>query len=194
MAGQHDTIEFTADGQVITALTAGPATDAADDGTGNRIGAAYTGEAALRPNFGLVFTAPGLWQHVRHGPAVHYWIINPAAPALMGPIDRDDTWWLIAFGVHAETGEREAVRLIDAAERIQRAKQPEFHSLDLVLGVRLEDSPVIALGPDVGAQAGALLPHAWLGSGRSLYDELGAGFTLLVRRPDAGRDQIRGAG
>ena len=71
--------------------------------------------AALRPNFGMVFTAPDLWRHVRHGPAVHYWIINPAAPALMGPIDPDGTWWLIAFGVDAETGERQALRLIDAA-------------------------------------------------------------------------------
>ena len=81
----------------------------------DRIGAAYTGEVALRPNLGMVFTAPDLWRHVRHGPAVHYWIINPAAPALMGPIDPDGTWWLIAFGVDADTGEREAVRLIDAA-------------------------------------------------------------------------------
>ncbi len=293
----------------------------------DQIGAAYDGQMALRPNFGLVFTAPGLWRHVRHGPAVHYWIINPAAPALMGPIDTDDTWWLIAFGVDAATGEREAVRLIDAAagvpsgavvrstdpwtarmqlvdpmrrgrvflagdaahlnppfgghglntglgdavdlgwklaatldgwggpalldsyqaerrpvqervireatanmavtspelladnldaddaagdrarqaaaERIQRAKQPEFHSLDLVLGVRLEDSPVIPREPDaearLGAQtgaqprAGALLPHAWLGPGRSLYDELGPGFTLLVRRPDGDRGTIEAA-
>jgi 2-polyprenyl-6-methoxyphenol hydroxylase-like FAD-dependent oxidoreductase len=279
----------------------------------DRIGAAYTGEAALRPNFGMVFTAPGLWRHVRHGPAVHYWIINPAAPALMGPIDPDGTWWLIAFGVDAETGEREAVRLIDAAAgvpsgamvrstdpwtarmqiadrmgrgrvflagdaahlnppfgghglntglgdavdlgwklaatldgwggtalldsyqlerrpiqervireatanmavtspelladnldaddaaggrarraagaRIQRAKRPEFHSLELVLGIRIEDSPVIAGEPD----AGALLPHAWLGPGRSLYDELGEGFTLLVRRPGSGRGTIERA-
>jgi 2-polyprenyl-6-methoxyphenol hydroxylase-like FAD-dependent oxidoreductase len=278
-----------------------------------QIGAAYTGEAALRPNFGMVFTAPGLWRHVRHGPAVHYWIINPAAPALMGPIDLDGTWWFIAFGVDAETGEREAVRLIDAAagvpsgavvrstdpwtarmqlvdpmrrgrvflagdaahlnppfgghglntglgdavdlgwkltatldgwggpalldsyqaerrpvqervireatanmavtspelladnldaddaagmrarraaaERIQRAKRPEFHSLDLVLGVRLDDSPVIAREPG----AGVLLPHAWLSSGRSLYDELGAGFTLLAGRPDAGHGTIEQA-
>jgi pimeloyl-ACP methyl ester carboxylesterase len=36
MAGQRGTIEFTADGQVIAALTAGLATDAADDGTDNR--------------------------------------------------------------------------------------------------------------------------------------------------------------
>jgi 2-polyprenyl-6-methoxyphenol hydroxylase-like FAD-dependent oxidoreductase len=296
----------------------------------DRIGSAYTGEAALRPNFGMVFTAPDLWRHVRHGPAVHYWIINPAAPALMGPIDLDGIWWLIAFGVDSETGEREAVRLIDAAagvpsgavvrstdpwtarmqiadvmrrgrvflagdaahlnppfgghglntgigdavdlgwklaatldgwggpalldsyelerrpiqervireatanmavtspelladnldaddaagerarcavgERIQQAKRPEFHSLELVLGIRIEDSPVIAREPDPGArrrtlpgvqlpgvQLGALLPHAWLGPGRSLYDELGEGFTLLVRRPGTGSSTIEKA-
>jgi len=296
----------------------------------DRIGAAYTGEAALRPNFGMVFTAPDLWRHVRHGPAVHYWIINRAAPALMGPIDPDGTWWLIAFGVDSETGEREAVRLIDAAagvpsgavvrstdpwtarmqiadtmrrgrvflagdaahlnppfgghglntgigdavdlgwklaatldgwggpalldsyelerrpiqervireatanmavtspelladnldaddaagerarraagERIQHAKRPEFHSLELVLGIRIEDSPVIVREPDAaarrgtlpevqrpGIQPGALLPHAWLGPGRSLYDELGAGFTLLVRRPGTATGTIEKA-
>jgi FAD binding domain-containing protein len=79
------------------------------------IGAAYAGGTALRPNFGLVFTAPDLWRHVRHGPAVHYWIINSEAPALMGPLDLDGTWWFIAFGVDQETGEQEAARLIDAA-------------------------------------------------------------------------------
>ena len=83
-----------------------------------QIGAAYQGEHALRPNFGMVFQAPGLWQHVRHGRAVHYWIINPDAPALMGPIDTRDTWWIIAFGVDRETGEREALRLIDAASGV----------------------------------------------------------------------------
>jgi 2-polyprenyl-6-methoxyphenol hydroxylase-like FAD-dependent oxidoreductase len=80
-----------------------------------RIGAGYVGDHALRPNYGMVFRAPGLWDHVRHGPAVHYWIINPEAPALVGPIDRTDTWWIIAFGVGREAGERNALRLIDAA-------------------------------------------------------------------------------
>jgi len=276
-----------------------------------QIGAAYTGEHALRPNFGMVFRAPGLWRHVRHGPAVHYWIINPAAPALMGPIDLAGTWWIIAFGVDHQTGEREALRLLDAAagtpsgatvlstdpwtarmqivdrmrsgrvflagdaahlnppfgghglntglgdavdlgwklaavldgwggpalldsyqaerrpiqervireatannavtspellaghledddeagqrarraaaRRIQETKEAEFHSLELILGVRIAGSPVIA--SDVGATGdlvpGALLPHTWLGAGRSLYDELGDGFTLLLRAPGA---------
>ncbi len=278
-----------------------------------RIGAAYEGDHALRPNFGMVFRAPGLWPHVRHGPAVHYWIINREAPALAGPLDPDGTWWIIAFGVDAEAGEREAGRIIDAAAgvpagatvlsvdpwtarmqiadrmrrdrvflagdaahlnppfgghglntglgdavdlgwkiaavldgwggpglldsyeterrpiqervireatanmsvtspelvvdnldaddavgeaarraagaRIQATKRAEFHALDLVLDVRVSPSPVIDDGDRgqdhrLGGQrdvpvAGALLPHAWVDGGRSLYDELGEGFTLL---------------
>jgi 2-polyprenyl-6-methoxyphenol hydroxylase-like FAD-dependent oxidoreductase len=289
-----------------------------------RIGASYVGDHALRPNFGMVFRAPGLWAHVRHGPAVHYWIINPDAPALVGPLDPADTWWIIAFGVDHDTGEREAGRIIDAAAgvpagatvlstdpwtarmqiadrmrqgrvflagdaahlnppfgghglntglgdavdlgwkiaatldgwagpglldsyeierrpiqervireatvnmgvtspellaagldedsaagesarraagaRIQAAKRAEFHALDLVLDVRVAPSPVIVGGDtatgkpaagDAGPPvAGALLPHAWLDSGRSLYDELGDGFTLLTTRRGGAADAI----
>ena len=84
-----------------------------------RIGAAYEGEHALRPNFGMVFSAPQLWAHVGHGPAVHYWVVNAAAPALMGPLDRTGTWWIIAFGVDRATGERDAQAIIDAAAGMQ---------------------------------------------------------------------------
>ena len=81
----------------------------------DRIGVDYAGEQALRPNFGMVFRAPELSRQVRHGPAVQYWIINAQAPALLGPIEPDDTWWMIAFGVDPATGERDAKQLIDAA-------------------------------------------------------------------------------
>lgn len=77
------------------------------------IGSRYLGGRALRPNFGMVFESRGLWNQVRHGPAVQYWIINQAAPALVGPLDRTGTWWAIAFNVDRETGEREAHRIID---------------------------------------------------------------------------------
>ncbi|MFE6365697.1 FAD-dependent monooxygenase [Streptomyces sp. NPDC057806] len=81
----------------------------------DQIGSRYTGEQALRPNFGIVFESPGLWDHVRHGPAVQYWVVNSSTPALVGPLDRTDTWWAIAFGVDRETGEREALRLVEGA-------------------------------------------------------------------------------
>ena len=79
------------------------------------IGAHYVGEHALRPNFGMVFSAPGLVERVRHGPAVQYWTVNPDAPALLGPLDRTDTWWIIAFGVDRATGERDGAGLVEAA-------------------------------------------------------------------------------
>jgi 2-polyprenyl-6-methoxyphenol hydroxylase-like FAD-dependent oxidoreductase len=81
---------------------------------------------------------------------------------------------------------------------IQAAKRSEFHSLGLVLGYSYAGSPVIqpGAGPVPGpgnaavpaadvssytpdAVPGARLPHAWLPGGSSLYDRLGAGFTLL---------------
>ena len=111
---------------------------------------------------------------------------------------------LLADNLDADDAAGERARHA-AGERIQEAKRPEFHSLELVLGARIEGSPVIAREPDAGsgpgsppgpqpgAQVGALLPHAWLGPGWSLYDELGEWFTLVVRRPGADRGTISGA-
>ena len=273
-----------------------------------QLGARYVGEQALRPNFGMVFTAPGLGAQVAHGRAVQYWVVNDHAPALLGPLDQDDTWWIIAFGVDAERGAAHGRELIDAAvgarvdatilstdpwtahmqcvdhlrdgrvflagdaahlnppfgghglntgigdavdlgwklaavlqgwgghdlldsyelerrpvqerviaeaaqnnsvlsteltapdldaddeagqrarhaahDRIQQSKHAEFHALDLVLDIRHDSSPVMAEGAEPGGLVGARLPHAWLGPGRSVYDVLGDGFTLLVLASD----------
>ena len=71
-----------------------------------------------------------------------------------------------------------------------QVKDPEFHSLGLVLGYDYPDSPVVV--PDglpvpepelatftPSAHPGARLPHRWLPDGRSVYDLLGAEFTVL---------------
>ncbi|MHC1558923.1 FAD-dependent monooxygenase [Actinomycetospora sp. C-140] len=79
-----------------------------------QVGVDYLGEHALRPNFGMVVRSPDLWRHVRHGPAVQYWTVNPVAPTLMGPLDRDGTWWIIAFGVERAEGESRAREIVDA--------------------------------------------------------------------------------
>ncbi|MGY1743315.1 MULTISPECIES: FAD-dependent monooxygenase [unclassified Blastococcus] len=105
------------------------------------------------------------------------------APAFVGR-DLDDD------GV---TGRELRAALADAL----RVKDPEFHSLGLVLGYDYPDSPVVV--PDgrpvpeptlatftPSAHPGARLPHAWLGDGDSLYDHLGEGLTLL--RPDPAGD------
>lgn len=51
------------------------------------IGANYEGTSDQRPNFGLVFRAPELAAQQPHGPAVHYWVLNPAYPRVMGRMD-----------------------------------------------------------------------------------------------------------
>lgn len=76
------------------------------------------------------------------------------------------------------------------AETIQRAKRTEFYSLGAVLGYSYGGSPVVQGGvstddrSDVSeyvarASPGARLPHRWLADGRSLYDILGRGLTLV---------------
>jgi hypothetical protein len=71
-----------------------------------------------------------------------------------------------------------------------QVKDPEFHSLGLVLGYDYPDSPIVATSdgprstPEVAtyttsAHPGARLPHAWLQDGRSLYDLPGDGLTLI---------------
>jgi 2-polyprenyl-6-methoxyphenol hydroxylase-like FAD-dependent oxidoreductase len=52
-----------------------------------------------RPNFSMVFRAPGLADLVAHGPAVHYWVLSAVQPGLIGRFDLVDTWWCGANGV-----------------------------------------------------------------------------------------------
>ena len=76
------------------------------------IGAHYVGTSDLRPNFGFVFRAPGLAEQLPHGPAVQYWVLNPAYPGVMGRMDMEDQWWAGVNGVSAETGQANPHALI----------------------------------------------------------------------------------
>jgi 2-polyprenyl-6-methoxyphenol hydroxylase-like FAD-dependent oxidoreductase len=77
-----------------------------------------------------------------------------------------------------------------AVARALAVKDPEFHSLGLVLGYDYPDSPLVvpAGGPrpeptvpsySPSAHPGARLPHTWLPDGSSIYDVLGEEFTVL---------------
>ena len=77
------------------------------------IGAHYVGTSDLRPNFGSVFRAPELAERLLLGPAVQYWVLNPAHPGVMGRMDLKDQWWIIANGVPAEIGQANPHALID---------------------------------------------------------------------------------
>ena len=76
------------------------------------MGTRYEGASDQRPNFGLVFRAPGLAERQPHGPAVHYWVLNPACPGVLGRMDLEDLWWTIAIGVPAEIGQANPYALI----------------------------------------------------------------------------------
>ncbi|MCO7220905.1 FAD-dependent monooxygenase [Klenkia sp. PcliD-1-E] len=89
----------------------------------------------------------------------------------------------------AEGPDGDAVRA-ELAEALQ-VKDPEFHSLGLVLGYDYAGSPAVVpdgstptpadvVGYTPSAHPGARLSHTWLAPGRSVYDVLGAEFTLLV--------------
>jgi 2-polyprenyl-6-methoxyphenol hydroxylase-like FAD-dependent oxidoreductase len=76
------------------------------------MGAHFVGTSDLRPNFGMVFRAPGLAQRLPHGPAVQYWVLNPARPGVMGRMDLEDLWWAGVNGVSAEAGRADPHALI----------------------------------------------------------------------------------
>jgi 2-polyprenyl-6-methoxyphenol hydroxylase-like FAD-dependent oxidoreductase len=99
-----------------------------------------------------------------------------------------------AADLDADTPAGQALRA-DVARALQ-VKDPEFHSLGLVLGYDYPDSPVVV--PDDGprpayavprytpsSHPGARLPHAWLPDGTSIYDLLADGFTLIRLAPAA---------
>ncbi|MFC4911806.1 FAD-dependent monooxygenase [Actinomadura gamaensis] len=118
---------LTEDDDGVTALLSGPGGAAEEmrsdylvgaDGAGSTvrraIGAVYEGAADERPNFNIVFRAPGLADRVPHGPAVHYWVLHPGRPGLVGRLDLDDLWWCIAQGVGQEEGEADPLGLVRA--------------------------------------------------------------------------------
>jgi 2-polyprenyl-6-methoxyphenol hydroxylase-like FAD-dependent oxidoreductase len=283
------------------------------------IGSRLDGSVDERPNFNITFRSETLASRVQHGKAVHYWVLNPKQPGVVGRLDLVDTWWCIAVGVDGERGaadpdglvhnligdaqsqvpievlatdpwrarmaladsygkgrvflagdaahqnppwgghgfntgvgdavnigwklaavlngwapssslrtyelERRPVaadtiavasnnmvtlapeladpRLIGSeaefaaaraqvADVVQRTKDSEFHSLNLVLGTSYASSPIVAAEPPDGqhspanvadyrpsAAPGHRLPHKWLSSERSLYDLLGPEFSLV---------------
>jgi 2-polyprenyl-6-methoxyphenol hydroxylase-like FAD-dependent oxidoreductase len=63
------------------------------------MGAHYVGAEDGRPNLNMVFRAPGLVDKAPHGPAIHYWVLNPRRPGVVGPLDLDGLWWCGAAGV-----------------------------------------------------------------------------------------------
>jgi 2-polyprenyl-6-methoxyphenol hydroxylase-like FAD-dependent oxidoreductase len=69
--------------------------DGARSAVRDQIGAKMVGVYGLSHNYNTIFHAPGLAEAHGHGPAVMYWQINADAPALIGPMDRNDLWYFM---------------------------------------------------------------------------------------------------
>lgn len=67
------------------------------------IGATMSGRHGLSFNYNVIFRAPGLAQAHRHGPAIFYWQVNADAPSALGPMDRDDVWFIGLMGLARDT-------------------------------------------------------------------------------------------
>lgn len=80
------------------------------------VGARYQGRSDARSNLGFVFRAPGLGERHPHGPAVHYWVLNPASPGLLGRMDLEDHWWGIVNGAAADADPHALINTLVGAE------------------------------------------------------------------------------
>jgi 2-polyprenyl-6-methoxyphenol hydroxylase-like FAD-dependent oxidoreductase len=76
----------------------------------DQIGARYAGRSDQRPNFNLVFRAPGLDTPL--GPAVQYWVVGGATTGVLGRLDLAGTWWAGLPGIEAGYGTAHAAELI----------------------------------------------------------------------------------
>jgi 2-polyprenyl-6-methoxyphenol hydroxylase-like FAD-dependent oxidoreductase len=83
--------------------------DGASGVSRDQIGARYRGGAGGRPNFSLVFRAPGLDTPL--GPSVQYWVLGPT-PGLIGRFDLAGTWWAGVPGIEAGYGTAHAAELV----------------------------------------------------------------------------------
>ena len=80
--------------------------------TRGALGARYLGAPGGRPNVNITFGSTQLAGLLSGRPAVHHWVLNPAAPGVVGPLDLNGTWWAIAAGTVSISDKAEAVALV----------------------------------------------------------------------------------
>jgi 2-polyprenyl-6-methoxyphenol hydroxylase-like FAD-dependent oxidoreductase len=76
------------------------------------MGARYVGSSAGRPNVNITFRSRQLARLIPHPASIHYWVLNPSSPGVVGPLDRDGTWWAISTGTAHVEDEQHAARIV----------------------------------------------------------------------------------
>lgn len=72
----------------------------------------YEGSSGGRPNVNITFRSRDLARRIPHPPSIHYWVLDPAAAGVVGPLDTDGTWWAISTGTERIRDQDEARRII----------------------------------------------------------------------------------
>lgn len=62
------------------------------------MGASYEGSVGGRPNVNITFRSAELGGLIPHEPSIHYWVLNPESPGVVGPLDQAGRWWAISTG------------------------------------------------------------------------------------------------
>lgn len=76
------------------------------------MGASYVGAIGGRPNVNITFRSTKLADAIPHPNSIHYWVLNPEGPGVVGPLDLAGTWWAISTGTAEVDGTEHAVKLI----------------------------------------------------------------------------------
>lgn len=74
------------------------------------VGIRYVGTSDPRPNFNVLFRSTELDPPM--GNAVHYWVVGGDTPGVIGRLDLDGLWWLIAPGVDEAEGRQRVSEII----------------------------------------------------------------------------------
>ncbi|RFA22735.1 FAD-dependent monooxygenase [Subtercola boreus] len=76
------------------------------------MGARYEGSVAGRPNVNITFRSSELAGLIPHAPSIHYWVLNPDAPGVVGPLDHAGTYWAISTGTTHVDDAAHAARIV----------------------------------------------------------------------------------
>lgn len=76
------------------------------------MGARYEGAPGGRPNLNITFRSRLLAELIPHDPSIHFWVLDPASPGVVGPLDLEGTWWAISTGTASVADEVEAAAIV----------------------------------------------------------------------------------
>lgn len=121
------------------------------DGPGSavreQIRAVYEGRSDPRPNFDVIFRAPG--PDTDLGPAVRYRVVGARTTGVLGRLDLSGTWWASFPGLDAAYGTRNTARLI--ADLVGEPADHELPACDpwtarMLIADRFQDGRVLLVG------------------------------------------------